>query len=434
MQPAAVAVVFVRSEGEILLRSERESDDTWDRARVPTGMAGETAREMAQHAIKTGTPLHPGQVECVREGEPFDTSSAPGSAVASPNQETDAQSNSDDSVRIYPFLFDCAEQFTDEPSVTEWISPPTLLDQSYTALLWRAYDRVRPSVETVESDTEHGSTTLSIRALEVLRDESALISRGDSQFSAVEAVARELVTARPAMTAVSNRVLQALASTDPVTPEQVATSAHEGIASALRADDDAATRCADRIAGERVATLSRSGTVLEAIETGDPSAVLVAESQPGGEGVWVAEQVRDAGETTLTSDAAFPRQLGEWGADTLVVGADSILSDGRIVNKVGTFGAALAATHHDIDVVVVAASDKIRPGTAFDPEPRDRTEIAGERSGIDVINPTFEVTPPSCIDSVVSERGTLGPEDVQEIGSEHAEWRELLDGDGHGTR
>jgi len=433
MQPTRVALVFVRHAGEIFLRSAPDgAPDQWP---VPTGLVGESPPEMAEYAVETGTSLEPSQVERVREGEPLDVpGDASGPTLTTPGQGTPDLSGDDGSVRIHPFLFDSAGQLSDGPSAVSWASPTTVLDPEYPAFLWQAYDRVRPTIETIASDTEHGSTTLSIRALELLRDESALLSRGESQFTSVEAVARELVTARPAMTAVSNRVLRALAAVDPTAPEEVSASAHEGIARALAADEDAAALGADRMTGGRVATLSRSGTVLKAIEMGDPSAVLVAESRPGREGVWVAEQVRDVGQTTLTSDAAFPRQLGEWGADTLLVGADSILSGGSLVNKVGTFGATLAANHHGIDVVVVAASDKIRPETAFDAEPRDRTEIAGDASGIGVIDPTFEVTPPSCIDAVVTERGILGPEEVQEIASKHAEWRALFDQDGDETR
>jgi translation initiation factor 2B subunit (eIF-2B alpha/beta/delta family) len=205
--------------------------------------------------------------------------------------------------------------------------------------------------------------------------------------------------------------------------EHVASTA---IAHAVSADRRAADRAVERIDGDRVATLSRSGTVLTALTRGAPEAVLVAESSPGREGVDVAEALAAETDVTLTSDAAFAHALAEWDADTLLVGADTILADGRVVNKAGTRAAAIASSFEGIAVDVVAAADKLSPDGTIDLEPRGSDELYDRDAGLSVHNPTFDVTPPDCIDAVVTERGVLDAAAVREIADQHserAEWQ-----------
>lgn len=70
----------------------------------------------------------------------------------------------------------------------------------------------------------------------------------------------------------------------------------------------------------------------------------------------------DATAVTLTSDAAFAQALAEFDADALVVGADTVLADGRVVNKVGTRNAAPWTQRQ---------SGKSPPATASTPTGRD---------------------------------------------------------------
>ena len=147
--------------------------------------------------------------------------------------------------RAHPFLFDCDHR--DRHGRAEWVSPTAIADRETVSSLRESYDRVRPRVETVAADTEHGSTYLSMRALELLRDEATAATRGSGQqgpaddvpdstggaeTGPVEAVARELLAARPSMTAVENRINRVMASaTDPAA---VAPVAHEAIDRAAR--------------------------------------------------------------------------------------------------------------------------------------------------------------------------------------------------------
>jgi len=311
---------------------------------------------------------------------------------------------------VHPYLFDCASEdvtTNEETSAWEWVPPTEILRRDTVPELWASYDAVRPTVETVEADGEHGAAYLSVRALECLRDSAALaMERGVETDLA--ALAERLRGARPGMAVVANRVARTLRSG--ADPEMVERAASAEIQAALDADEAAATNAAERIDGERVVTCSRSGTVLRALETADPESVLLTESRPGSEGVAAAESLADTHDVTLVSDAAASGALESWGADRVLVGADTVF-ESAISNKVGTYPLALAAREMGIPFDAVCADDKIAPADwTFQAEAAP--EIYGGDADLSVANPLFERVPLALVDSVVTEDGELDGEAV----------------------
>lgn len=298
------------------------------------------------------------------------------------------------------------------------------------------------SVETVESDREHGSAWISLRALEALRDRAAeRASRRE-----LLALGRRLIAARPAMAAPANRVRRALADAlaaasatgsetdDDRFAEALERAAGEAIERALAADRAAAVHAAGRIAGRSVLTLSRSGTVETALTEARPRpAVVVAESRPGGEGIGVAERLRGAGiDAVVVPDVAIAWAIAERGVQAVLVGADTVLpsgglvrterrgrqpvgvgaaasarSRGGVVNKIGTLAAALAASAAGVPLWAVAACDKVAPGP-LEP-PAERADPAGlsEVAGVELAVPMFEVVPTGLVAGVITEDGLL---------------------------
>lgn len=108
--------------------------------------------------------------------------------------------------------------------------------------------------------------------------------------------------------------------------------------------------------------------------------------------------------------------------DCVLVGADTVLPDGRVVNKTGTRGAVVAADRAGVPVYVVAASDKIstEPTPRLESGPPDA--VYGGPAGIEAVNPTFDVTPAACVDALLTERGALSRGD---LGTVVSEFREL---------
>jgi translation initiation factor 2B subunit (eIF-2B alpha/beta/delta family)/8-oxo-dGTP pyrophosphatase MutT (NUDIX family) len=332
---------------------------------------------------------------------------------------------------VHPFLFDCEAtgvEPNDDIAASEWVQPPEVRTRDTVPDLWPTYRAIAPSVESVAGDTDHGSAYVSLRALEVLRDTAADAAANDGDAAAVLERAADLRTARSAMGVVRNRLDRVLAEADGDTdPPSVVDCAAVACERALAVDDEAAEAAADRV-GDRVLTLSRSGTVLQALGRADPEAVFVAESRPAREGVGVAEALADAGlDVTLCVDAAVAHVAATEAVDTVLVGADSVLADGTVVNKVGTRPAALAAADVGADCYAVCATDKVVPDSTVDPETGPPDAVQATPARVAVRNPTFEVTPPGHFTGIVTEAGVLSPADVAAIAADHAAVRATAD-------
>lgn len=429
LEGTPVVTVFLRHDADVLLL--RRSDEVGSYSGQWSGVAGHVEEGdwtgdghpdgAASREISEETGLAESDVTLVRRGDTF----------------TVADRDLGTRWVVHPYLFEAATRAVEpnyETTGYEWVPPTEIRRRETVPDLWTSYDRVRPTVETVASDREHGSAWLSVRALETLRDEAAIAcdneggdeSETASRWTALLATARELREARPSMPVVANRVNRAMAAACDGADDRPGATAVERAAvdeldRALAADDRAAVRAAERLPA-RVATLSRSGTVLAAIERADPAFVLVAESRPGREGVATAEALaaETTADVTLTTDAALADEMTAADVEALVVGADAVLPDGRVVNKVGTRGAACVAAREGA-VYVVAASDKVAAGDALDREERDAAGLYDGDADLSVANPTFGVTRADCIDAVVTEDGSLDETGVRAVARDHRE-------------
>ena len=433
--PTHVVTVFLRHDADVLLvrRSETSGppDGQWDAVGGPIAdggpPSGASGTEGADPA--TGDPEQAARAAVAERG--FD----PGEATLVRAGDALTVSSAGDALVVHPFLFEAATRAVEDEGESvgegesggeggsdhEWVPPTEILRRETVPWLWDAYDRVRPTVETIRADRNHGSASLSVRALEVLRDEAAVAVERGGDWRALAATGRALRDARPAMPVVANRVNRAMAAaSDERTPAAVESAAADGLDRALTADADAAARAAEAVP-DRVATLSRSGTVLSALARADPGFVLVAESRPGREGVAMAEAVaaETGTEVLLATDAAMADRLAETGVEAVVVGADAVRPDGSVVNKVGTRGVAAAAASEGLPCYVVAASDKVATEDTLDREPRDPAEVYDGDADVTATNPTFGVTPASLVTAVVTETGRLDGEAVRALAAAH---------------
>jgi ribose 1,5-bisphosphate isomerase len=404
--PTDVVTVFLRSGPDVLLL--QRSDEVGSYPGLWGAVAGHAEGNpdaQARLEIEEETGLvHAASL--VRRGDPFD--------VTDPEHGTWI---------VHPYLFDCTATAVDpnwETAESEWVPPTEIRGRDTVPDLWQSYDAVRPTVETVASDDDHGSAYISLRALDVLRDEAA-VAADNRDWQSLAETARQLRDAKPDMAVVRNRVNRVMATADH-TAERVEDAAREVASAAVDADDRAAAAAADELGAidaSSVFTLSRSGTVAESIHDATLERVIVAESRPRGEGVSVAESLADDVNVSLTSDANVPAAVAD--ADAVVVGADAVFPDGAVVNKVGTRTAMLAARDADIPAFVVCAADKVAP----EPFPVDDGEPATLYDGdapVDVRNPVFEVVPSNLVDSVVTEHGRLDEPDVQRLAEERRDW------------
>lgn len=415
MEETSVVTVFLRNGAEVLLLRRSDAVGSYSgRWGAVAGHAEGAPDAQAIEEIEEETGIPGDAVSFVRRGERF--------PVTDPALDT--------RWLVTPYLFDADHRevtTNEETTIAEWAPPIEILRRETVPDLWTSYWRVAPTVETVRADAEHGSAYLSVRALEVLRDGGALaVERGEGDWDHLAKTAQGLLDARPAMAAVVNRVNRVLSTASAErTPAAVERAATEAIDAALAADRRAAETASEVLDDERVVTLSRSGTVLQAFDIGDPAEITVTESRPGGEGISVAEDLAAGDQdVTLTSDANLPGAVGS--ASVCVFGADTVLSDGAVVNKVGSRSLALAAQDEGVPCYAVCASDKIAADDRPHIEPGDPSTLYDGAAPLTVDNPVFEVVPDRLLDGVVTEAGTLDADRIASIAGVHAErsrWR-----------
>ena len=399
MEKADVVTVFLRDprSGEVLLL--RRSEETGSYAGQWGAVSGYVEEYTDDPEEDTRREIHEetaiSDAVFVRRGEPF--------AVRDEGLGREW--------RVNPFLFDSPTREVETNYETvrpEWCSPTEIRRRNTVPDLWRSYASVAPSVETVAEDDENGSAYVAARALEVLRDTAA-----NREYEDTLETACELVEARPSMAVVGNRVARVASNHD--TAEELEEAAHDAIGQAYEADRRAASKAADVLEGSaKVITLSRSGTIAHALAETSPSETVVAESLPGGEGVEFAEELDVS--ARVVPDSCVPREIED--ADAVVVGADAVLPDGTVVNKVGSLAAALAGRRFDVSFFVVASADKIAPA---DEDGYENEYVGAHGSRVAV----FE-TVPSALVEIVTEEGALSDDEVCERSEEHARLRSSL--------
>jgi methylthioribose-1-phosphate isomerase len=165
------------------------------------------------------------------------------------------------------------------------------------------------------------------------------------------------------------------------------------------------------------------GTALAPIRTAHAAGralhVLVDETRPFLQGARLtAFELQEAGiPLTLITDnmAAYMMQQGR--VDCVIVGADRIVANGDVANKIGTYGLAVLANAHDIPFYVAAPTSTIdlslATGWQIPIEQRSSAEvttIAGVSiapPGVEAAHPAFDVTPNRLISAIITERGVL---------------------------
>ena len=400
LEEIPVVTCFLRNRGDVLLlrRSEKVGSYRGKWGGV-AGYAEGPPEEAALREIAEETGLV-ASVELVRRGEPF------------PVEDLSLHRR----WIVHPFLFDCGSRdfkLDRESTEAEWVSPTEILRRDTVPELWTSYLSVAPTVETVNRDTEHGSAYISIRALEVLRDRAALLVQKRVEpveaWKDLTATALRLLSGHPSMAVLVNRLNRVMhLSRKSRSAEAVEENARSSIDRAGADDEGAARQAARLVAERRVLTLSGSGTVMAALRAAAPSpvAVAVAESRPGGEGTSVAEALGRRGlPVTLLPDSALCALLTERRFDLVLVGADSLLPSGAIVNKVGSCGAALAARQAGIPFYVASATDKIQLNNDVQLPQGDPKELYTGGGPVETFVPIFEVVPAGLVTSVLTERG-----------------------------
>lgn len=161
------------------------------------------------------------------------------------------------------------------------------------------------------------------------------------------------------------------------------------------------------------------GVIYAAYEQGKIGRVYADETRPVGQGwrltAWELAQVGVP--VTLLCDNMAASLMAQNTIDAVIVGADRICRNGDTANKIGTYGLAVLARHHNVPFYVAAPYSTfdwtLPDGSSIEIEQRSAQEVL-ERPipGVDVHNPAFDVTPGSLISAFITEKGIFCPNEL----------------------
>ena len=169
------------------------------------------------------------------------------------------------------------------------------------------------------------------------------------------------------------------------------------------------------------------GVIRSVWQAGNLTQVYADETRPWLQGArltaWELQQDRIP--VTLIVDSAAGYLMSRGSVQWVIVGADRIVANGDVANKIGTYNLAVLARHHGIKMMVVA------PGSTFDLSTPNGSGIPVEDRGANEIvnygsvrtapqdlsawNPVFDVTPATLIDFIVTEKGVIERPDTGKV-------------------
>lgn len=284
---------------------------------------------------------------------------------------------------------------------------------------------INEAVKRISLDREHGAAQLAKEALKALK----LIIKMDKSKNLteflinIEEAGFKLANARPSMASLMNLISKTIylikENSNTLSLKELKKFAILKINEVIFESENAVNKIAELasklIKEKTVITHSFSSTVIEAIKKSSVKKVIVSEGRPLFEGRKTAIQLSKFNiPTILITDAALGFFISK--SEAALVGCDSILIDGSIVNKVGTYLLALAAKDNNIPFYVVSETSKIIPKNINEIklEIVSGKEIAKKLpKKIKVENLYFDVTKPNLITALITEEGIIKPEEIK---------------------
>jgi methylthioribose-1-phosphate isomerase len=161
------------------------------------------------------------------------------------------------------------------------------------------------------------------------------------------------------------------------------------------------------------------GVIIAAHRAGKNVHAYVDETRPllQGARLTMIELAAAGVPATLIADGAAAATMRLKNVACVIVGADRIAKNGDTANKIGTYGAAVAAAYHKIPFYVAAPRSTIdftiSSGENIPIEERGADEIctfggvASAPAEAAAFNPAFDVTPGELITGIITEYGVL---------------------------
>lgn len=229
---------------------------------------------------------------------------------------------------------------------------------------------------------------------------------------------------------------------------EISSSVFEDVLTAARKLHEDDIRCNRLIAEYGAKSLPERGTVLTCCNTGDLATggigtafgvlregfrqgkithVYACETRPVLQGLRLTswELEKSGIPFTVVCDNMVASLMHEGKVGCVVTGADRIVANGDVANKIGTYQIAVLAHYHRIPFLVAAPFstfdlEKIS-GSEIPIEERHENEVLGILGAnrpafqLSTHNPAFDVTPHHLISKIISDRGVVDRPNVETV-------------------
>jgi ribose 1,5-bisphosphate isomerase len=288
-------------------------------------------------------------------------------------------------------------------------------------------DEIEAQIEGISNNTTDGASELARQAILVMKAATETSEADNTRDFLLEQkeVGKRLIAARRTMASIPNiitRYLREIIKEDrkdnlEATKHQAVSLAEEMYRNSMNAVSKIIGSTAELIENRDVIlTHSYSSTVVAAIKAisglKKGIKVIVTKSGTGRYGERMARELAEAEIPVMYIDDTT---VGLYipGVNKVLVGADRITADGKLVNGVGTYIIAAAAKMNNIPVYVLCETLKfdfaIR-SSKVDLEERGNTGLIEEGvlpPDVKISNPTFDITPLDLVTAIVSENGVV---------------------------
>jgi methylthioribose-1-phosphate isomerase len=169
------------------------------------------------------------------------------------------------------------------------------------------------------------------------------------------------------------------------------------------------------------------GMFRSAAEAGKKISVIADETRPFLQGARLTawEMVQENIPVTLITDNMAGYMMSRGEVDAVVVGTDRVAANGDVANKIGTYMVAVLARRHNIPFYVACPLStidlNIATGADIPIEERAADEVKGFRDyhwaaeGVQIRNPSFDVTPAELVTGLITEKGVVLEPDVGKL-------------------
>lgn len=161
--------------------------------------------------------------------------------------------------------------------------------------------------------------------------------------------------------------------------------------------------------------------IYKAAQQGKKIKVYADETRPLLQGARLTtwELMQEKIDVTLNTDNMSAMLMQQRKIDCVITGADRVAKNYDVVNKIGTYGVAVLAKHHNIPFYVAIPMSTYDPNTPTGKDieiemrsPDEVTNWGGVRTApenVQVYSPAFDMTPHELVTAIVTDEGIVYP-------------------------